>query len=113
MYVSQAKMNSYTRDQYKKVGQLKAGWVHAALKFGAKIPAFVMRQVRRDGAYEIRYNKNKASGSLTSVNKVAWSKRRLVNTMERATRIRKAALQKYFERQVEIAANNWSKSKDG
>jgi len=113
MYAKDTKIRAYKRERFKSVGKLKAGWVPAALKFGATIPAWVKRHTQQRGAWADRYNKKKATGFLASINSVPWAKNKLKGAESFIKRKREKALKQYFERQLQIAANKWSRSKNG
>jgi len=71
MYVPGRAFRSYQRTAQSHVGKLKAGWVRAANRFGAKVPSFVSRQSVKMGDATDRMGDD-GSGYLEAINRVPW-----------------------------------------
>jgi len=113
MYVPKGALNRYIKKAQKSVGKLKAGWIPSALKIGAKVPAWVMKQAEKKGAYINGLNKNASQSFLTSINQIPYAQKKLKYIMPWATKKRETAMKQHMDRAVSIAMKRWSASANG
>lgn len=99
----------YIRSVQRHVGKLKAGWLPAAQRFGAKVPSFVRSQpVRMGGATDLM--DRDGSGYLEAVNSVPWS-RKLDGILNFTARVRQLDLTKHLAKRIERLARDFSTRK--
>jgi hypothetical protein len=113
MYAKDTKIKAYKRERFKDIGKLKFAWDEPASKFNAKIPTWVSSRGKKRGKAKNAYSREKAQGSLITNNDISWASNRMKGFDSAIKRRRQTALKKHFKRQLEIAAKNWSRSKNG
>ncbi len=74
MHTTKRNRNQILREKKAKVGQAKAGWVKAAARFGAQLPAWVT-QHKADGDARDTFNERSGRGFVEATNKVKHAAR--------------------------------------
>ena len=104
MYVPRAAFNKFLNEKYSHVGQLKAGWVPAAVHFGGKFPAFAGKQTKKLGGFSDSL-KNNGRGALVSINKVPWAPSRLLQLLRATAKTRERDLHKQAHKRLKVLAD--------
>jgi hypothetical protein len=110
MIVGVGTLSSYVNFVQSHVGRMKAGWMAAAMRYGATgVPAWVARHGTGDGSFSEQFGKNGGYLEAVNTNKAIGahnrSSRIVVNAIQSRTRDINAKLQRMMDRR----AREWSR----